>query len=83
MTRPRAAPRLSKSRFMLGLQCHRRLWWTVHEPDAAELEPDSSTEVVFAQGHEVGEEARRRFPGGVLVDSPHYDIAGRVRQTQA
>ncbi|MCC7069879.1 MAG: DUF2779 domain-containing protein, partial [Deltaproteobacteria bacterium] len=35
------------------------------------------------QGHEVGEEARRRFPGGVLVDSPHYDIAGRVRQTQA
>lgn len=83
MTRPRAAPRLSKSRFMLGLQCHRRLWWTVHEPDAEELVRDPSTEVVFAQGHEVGEEARRRFPGGVLVDSPHYDIAGRVRQTQA
>ncbi|MCC7073591.1 MAG: hypothetical protein IT383_19940, partial [Deltaproteobacteria bacterium] len=83
MKKPKPTPRLSKSRFMAGRQCHRLLWWTVHEPDAEELVRDPSTEVVFAQGHEVGEEARRRFPGGVLVDSPHYDIAGRVRQTQA
>ncbi|OGQ12193.1 MAG: hypothetical protein A2138_05810, partial [Deltaproteobacteria bacterium RBG_16_71_12] len=31
----------------------------------------------------MGEEARRRFRGGVLVDLPHTDIAGRVKQTQA
>ena len=29
--------RLSKSRFLIGLQCAKRLWWTVHEPDAPEL----------------------------------------------
>ena len=26
--------RLSKSRFLDGLQCHKLLWWQVHEPDA-------------------------------------------------
>ncbi len=34
--------RLSKSRVMAGLQCHKRLWWTVHEPTAPELEPDEA-----------------------------------------
>ena len=33
-------PRLSKSRFVTGCQCHKLLWWTVHEPDAPELQPD-------------------------------------------
>ena len=28
---------LSKSRFTAGLQCHKQLWWKVHEPDAPEL----------------------------------------------
>src|SRR6266545_4954607 len=32
--------RLSKSRFTSGLQCHKKLWWEVHEPDALELQPD-------------------------------------------
>jgi len=32
--------RLSKSRFTAGWQCHRRLWWTAHEPGAPELVPD-------------------------------------------
>src|SRR5438309_622122 len=27
------AARLSKSRFVTGCQCHKLLWWTVHEPD--------------------------------------------------
>lgn len=42
--------RLSKSRFTAGLQCHRQLWWKIHEPDAAELEPDAAlgTSLTFA-----------------------------------
>ena len=28
-----AGPPLSKSRFLAGLQCHKRLWWQVYEPD--------------------------------------------------
>src|SRR5438309_2156878 len=31
--------RLSKSRFTSGLQCHKKLWWEVHEPNAVELQP--------------------------------------------
>jgi hypothetical protein len=29
--------RLSKSRFVVGRHCHKRLWWQTHEPDAPEL----------------------------------------------
>lgn len=43
------AIRLSKSRVMAGLQCHKRLWWTVHEPSAPELQPD-----VAEQAHVLG-----------------------------
>ena len=76
-----SSPALSKSRFMNGLQCHRLLWWSVHERNAPELAPDAQTEMVFAQGNLVGEEARRRFPGGVLVDLPHQAIEARVQRT--
>jgi hypothetical protein len=66
-----AARRLSKSRYVAGLQCHRRLWWETHEHDAPELRPGPALQAIFDQGHLVGELARERFPGGVLVDVPH------------
>ena len=75
--------RLSKSRFISGLQCHKQLWWRVHEPDAPELEPDPAQQALFDQGHVVGAKAREHFPGGVFVDAHHSDFAGRVAQTQA
>jgi hypothetical protein len=65
--------RLSKSRFVAGWQCHKYLWWRVHEPDAGELEPDIVLEDLFDQGRQVGELARERFPDGALVDLPHDD----------
>jgi hypothetical protein len=38
---PDAGPyRLSKSCFTSGLQCHKKLWWEVHDRDAIELQPD-------------------------------------------
>jgi hypothetical protein len=36
---PPGVVRLSKSRVLAGLQCHKRLWWTVHELGAPELQP--------------------------------------------
>jgi len=75
--------RLSKSRFMSGLQCHKQLWWRVHEPDAPELVSAPAQQALFDQGHRVGATAREQFPGGVLVDAHHSDVAGRVVQTQA
>src|SRR5207249_3566255 len=76
------APRLSKSRFTSGLQCHKKLWWEVHEPDAPELQPDKVLQDLFDQGRLVGEAARARYPGGVLIDLPHHAGAERVAATQ-
>ncbi|PYP00457.1 MAG: hypothetical protein DMD57_16360 [Gemmatimonadetes bacterium] len=74
--------RLSKSRFTSGLQCHKKLWWEVHEPDALELQPDKVLQDLFDQGRQVGEAARTRYPGGVLIDLPHHAGAARVAATR-
>ena len=80
MTTP--AARLSKSRFVTGCQCHKLLWWTVHEPKAVELQPDKVLQDLFDQGRQVGEAARARYPGGVLIDLPHDARAERVAATK-
>ena len=74
--------RLSKSRFTTGLQCHRRLWWQVHEPEAPELVPDAMAQALFDQGSNVGRIARERVPGGVLIDLPYDAIDQRVAATR-
>ncbi|HXO84954.1 MAG TPA: hypothetical protein VN803_05445, partial [Gemmatimonadales bacterium] len=74
--------RLSKSRYTAGTQCHKLLWWKVHEPNAVELQPDKVLQDRFDQGRQVGELARARFPGGVLIDLPHTAAAERVALTQ-
>jgi hypothetical protein len=73
---------LSKSRFVAGKQCHKLLWLKVHEPLAEELQPDKVLEDLFDQGRQVGELARKLFPGGTLIDLPHDDYAGKVEATR-
>lgn len=73
--------RLSKSRYVSGLQCKKLLWWKVHEPDAPELTVDAELEAIFSRGHRVGERARAEVPGGILVDLPHYEIVARLAAT--
>ena len=75
-----APARLSKSRFVRGRQCHKLLWWTVHEPDAPELVPDRVLEDRFDQGRQVTELARQRFPGATLL-APGADES-RVEATR-
>src|SRR5688572_26995202 len=70
--------RLSKSRYTACTQCHKLLWWKVHEPLALELQPDKVLKDRFDQGRQVGVLARGRFPGGTLVDLPHNAYDGRV-----
>src|SRR6266550_3602551 len=74
--------RLSKSRYTAGVQCHKLLWWKVHEPNALELQPDKVLKDRFDQGKQVGEIARGRFPGGVLIDLPHTAVDERVKRTR-
>jgi hypothetical protein len=78
MTSP---PRLSKSRFMAGVQCTKQLWWRVQEPTAPELLPNDAQERTFARGHHVGEVARTYVPGGVLIDLPHDETVARMAAT--
>ena len=61
--------KISKSRYLKGLQCPKLLWLSVHEPDAEELKPDLMTQYRFATGHKVGALARQQFPTGKLVEN--------------
>ena len=74
--------KLSKSRYCYGLQCTKQLWWRVHEPNAPELTPDAAQQAIFDQGNRVGEVARERFPGGVLVDADYRDVDGKIEKTR-
>jgi predicted RecB family nuclease len=80
---PRQEPGyLSKSRFVTGCQCPKLLWWTVHDPLAEELQPDKVLLDRFDQGRVVGELARERFPGGVLVPPQPRDRAAWCEATR-
>ena len=59
--------RISKSKFVAGVQCLKRLYFQVHQPELA-VEQDASAESIIEQGREVGLLARQLFPGGVVVD---------------
>src|SRR6266849_2639013 len=80
---PSDRSRLSKSRYLHGLQCHKQLWWRVHESNAPELAPDKGQQNRFAQGQEVGERARQYVPGGALIDLPFYQYDNKVAATRA
>jgi len=76
---PPRARGLSKTRFVKGCQCHKRLWLETFEPDAPELVPDAGLQAIFDSGTNVGELARARFPGGVLVDLDPLDPTRELR----
>ncbi|MEO5775743.1 MAG: DUF2779 domain-containing protein [Flavobacterium sp.] len=55
---------LSKSTFMYGCQCPKRLWLHKHMP-AVRDEIDEAQQAIFQKGTDVGMLARGLFPGGV------------------
>jgi predicted RecB family nuclease len=69
--------RISKSKFVAGVQCPKRLYLQVHQPELA-AERDGATEAIMQQGHDVGMLARRLFPGGVEVCERSLDQAIRA-----
>ncbi|MBS1737307.1 MAG: hypothetical protein JSS98_11980 [Bacteroidetes bacterium] len=58
------ALKLSKSTFLYGCQCHRRLWLYKNCYNEREL-PDKETLAKFSAGTDIGMQARLLFPGGV------------------
>jgi hypothetical protein len=71
---------LTKSRYMAGLQCLRRLWLLVHEPAPyEEPEPGSPLDM----GQEIGRRAHLLFPGGIEVTEEPWEHAEAVVRTAA
>jgi predicted RecB family nuclease len=59
--------KLSKSKFIAGVQCLKRLYLLVHARELA-AQPEGSGGAIIEQGREVGLLARQLFPAGVEVD---------------
>ncbi len=73
-------PRLSKSRFLSGLQCDKRVYLETHSPELA-TPPDDATRAVLDMGTDVGVLARSRFPGGSLVEAGYRQTQLALDQT--
>jgi len=68
---------ITKSRYMAGVQCLKRLYLLVHQPQLG----SGKSAVDFAlmdQGRQVGRLAHQLFPGGVLVRAGDPEEAIRI-----
>jgi len=72
---------LSKTRLIRGYQCHKSIYLTIHNK---ELEPPVTPELqaIFDQGNEVGAEARKKYPHGILVENSAWDFFGALKRTR-
>ena len=72
--------RISKSKFVAGVQCLKRLYLLVHEPELAGRS-DGANRAIIERGQEVGLLARQLFPGGVEV-SGSGGLESAIRSTR-
>lgn len=61
------SPTLSKSRYIAGLQCLKRLYLAGNAPGLADPIGEAQ-QALFESGTRVGVLARRRYPGGLLIE---------------
>src|SRR6202051_4282939 len=73
-----ASQHLTKSRYIAGLQCPRRLWLLVHKPLPYEAPASGSPMDI---GQEVGQKAHLLFPGGVRIDEEPWQHVEAVSRT--
>ena len=77
----RNSPQLSKTRFMAGLQCLKRLYLECYDRDLADP-IDETQQAIFDTGTGVGELARERFPDGRLIEERYFEHSQAVRTTE-
>ena len=78
---PSTPPYVSKSTYLMGLQCQKLLWFRYNAKDQIPA-PDEATQAVFDQGKEVGELAHQLFPGGTMVAPGIINPPEVVAETQ-
>lgn len=84
MVHPTATPGprlLTKREFLAGVQCHKQLWWRVHDPEPQELLPDPSARALVLGAGQLRTLARDHILGGQLIGFRHQDPAARVEAT--
>jgi predicted RecB family nuclease len=82
MTTKQRKTNLSKSKYLAGLQCLKRLYLQCYHPELAG-EIDEQQQALFDQGTQVGLFAQRLFPSGVLLSEDyrhHREAVSRTRQ---
>ena len=77
-----SSPQLSKSRFIAGLQCLKRLYLECYHRELADP-VEAGQQAVFDAGTSVGELARRRFPNGKLVAEQYFEHSQAEQTTLA
>ncbi len=70
---------LTKSKYLHGVQCHKRLWYEKNHPER-KANISRAQQRRFDQGKEVGILARDYFPDGVLINA--IDPLTSARQTE-
>lgn len=73
--------RISKSKFVAGVQCLKRLYLAVHQPELAG-ERDESARLVIEQGRQVGLVAKKAFPGAVTVEASQKELGKALLETR-
>ena len=73
-------PRLSKSRFLSGLQCEKRLYFEAHSPELA-TEVDGQRQAMLDMGKHIGDTAQLCFPGGQLVTEGYRQSGAALERT--
>lgn len=78
---------LSKKTALAGLQCHKRLWWELHDAAAPELRESAAVHYRLREGTRVGDLARTYVPGGRLIqrlgNASISDVLGDTRRALA
>jgi len=72
---------LSKSTFMYGAQCLKRLYLNRYHRELRDA-PDAQQQAIFSAGTNVGELAQQCFPGGVdCTPESYYDFHPSIART--
>ena len=73
---------LSKSRFVSGIQCDKKLWFDFYRKDL-KLPTDDQTQAIFDLGHRIGILAQEMFPNGKDATPEDYsDLKPSIENTK-
>lgn len=74
--------KISKSRFVSGVQCQKKLFFDLYRPDLKQPVSDAQQEL-FDMGHTVGSLAQQAFPNGYdATPESYYDFSASIKNTK-